>query len=374
MGVQRRKLSATSRHWVFKVGSAIVTNAGEYLAEEWLDSVVNQLANIIAKGYKPVVVSSGAIALGRIALGIDTATIQNSQVCAAVGQMSLTQAYQTRFTLYGLRSGQVLLTHDDLANRRRYLNARATMQHMLKLGVIPIVNENDSVATQEIGVGDNDSLAASICNLVAADCMVLLTDQQGVYDADPRGNPNATFIEEIQADDPLLQTLAVPSKGVLGKGGMATKIKAAKLAARSGTSTIIADGNANNVVEKCVAGEKIGTLIRATITPSNARRQWLASQLKPKGMLRLDGGAIHALRYNNASVLAVGVIECAGVFGRGDLVECVNPAGVPVARGLINYSQQEVAKIIGKKSSEISNMLGYSNEPELIDRTNFVMV
>jgi glutamate 5-kinase len=287
--------------------------------------------------------------------------------------MGLVQAYESRFQKYGLHTAQVLLTHEDLADRQRYLNARSTLNTLLDLGVIPIVNENDTVATEEIRLGDNDTLAALVANLVEADLLVLLTDQQGLMDGDPRINPGARLIPEALAGDAALEQMAAGSGGVLGRGGMLTKVRAAARAARSGTVTLIAAGNERNILRRLAADEKLGTRLMPVRGAVAARKQWLAGQLRVRGRLLLDAGAVKVLRGAGSSLLPVGVTRVEGEFVRGDLVVCLDPAGEEVARGLVNYSAADSRQIIGQPTGRIEELLGYISEPELIHRDNLVL-
>jgi glutamate 5-kinase len=295
------------------------------------------------------------------------------QAAAAVGQMGLVQAHESRFQKYGLHTAQVLLTHEDLSDRQRYLNARSTLQTLLGLGVIPIVNENDTVTTDEIRLGDNDTLAALVANLVGADLLVLLTDQDGLLDSDPRTNPAAKLIPEAQAGDVALETMAAGSAGVLGRGGMLTKVRAAARAARSGVLTLIASGNEKNILQRVAADEALGTRLYPACAPFAARKQWLAGQLQVRGRLLLDDGAVNKLRSSGSSLLPVGVTRVEGNFQRGDLVVCLSPSGKEIARGLVNYSASESEKIIGQPSSRIEALLGYVDEVELVHRDNLVI-
>jgi glutamate 5-kinase len=287
--------------------------------------------------------------------------------------MGLIQAYESRFQEHGLHTAQILLTHEDLADRERYLNARSTLRSLLQLGVIPVVNENDTVATDEIRFGDNDTLAALVANLVEADLLVILTDQEGMYEQDPRANPDAAFISEAQAGDPRLLGMASGTGGALGRGGMATKVQAAARAARSGTATLIAHGRGEDVLQVIAAGSEIGTLFHPPTSPMAARKRWLAGQLQARGKLVLDAGATRVLRESGRSLLPVGVTQVEGYFQRGELVICLAPDGGEVARGLVNYSAEEARRIIGKSSDRIESLLGYVDEPELIHRDNLVV-
>ncbi len=363
------------QRWIIKIGSALLTNGGQGLAVEAIDAWVEQIAALRQGGREVLLVSSGAVAEGLTRLGWTRRphALHKLQAAAAIGQMGLVQAYESRFQKYGLHTAQVLLTHEDLADRQRYLNARSTLNTLLDLGVIPIVNENDTVATEEIRLGDNDTLAALVANLVEADLLVLLTDQQGLLDADPRSNPDARLIPEALAGDIALEKMALGSGGALGRGGMLTKVRAAARAARSGTMTLIASGNEHNILQRLAADEKLGTRLMPASGAVAARKQWLAGQLRVRGRLTLDDGAVNVLRSAGSSLLPVGVTRVEGEFDRGDLVVCLDPAGEEVARGLVNYNAAESKQIIGQPSSRIEELLGYIDEMELIHRDNLVL-
>jgi glutamate 5-kinase len=329
-----------------------------------------------AQGRKVVLVSSGAIAEGMQRLGWTRRphAMHELQAAAAVGQMGLVQCYESCFRSHGLHTAQVLLTHADMADRQRYLNARSTLRTLLGLGVIPVINENDTVVTDEIKLGDNDTLGAMVANLVEADALVILTDQSGLFDADPRLSPDAKLIREAKAGDPSLEAMAGGTGSALAKGGMLTKVLAAKRAARSGAHTVIASGHEPDVLLRLAAGEPIGTLLGAQAVPLAARKQWLADHLTVAGRLRLDGGAVRALVRDGKSLLPIGVVEVSGEFQRGEVVGCADPEGREVARGLVNYSSEETRKIMRKPSGEIESILGYVDEPELIHRDNLVLL
>jgi len=363
------------QRWVVKIGSSLLTDDGQGLAVAAIDDWVEQMATLQQSGREILLVSSGAVAEGMTRLGWMQRphSLHELQAAAAVGQMGLVQAYESRFQKYGLHTAQVLLTHEDLADRRRYLNARSTLRTLLGLGVIPIVNENDTVTTEEIRFGDNDTLAALVANLTGADLLVLLTDQRGLLESDPRSNPDAGLIPEAQAGDASLETMAAGSGGSLGRGGMLTKVRAAARAARSGTLTLIASGNEKNVLQRIAAGEALGTRLHPVCEPFAARKQWLAGQLQVRGRLQLDKGAVNMLRSAGSSLLPVGVTRVEGDFKRGDLVMCLGPAGEEVGRGLVNYNVLETEKIIGQPSSRIEALLGYVDEVELVHRDNLVL-
>jgi glutamate 5-kinase len=299
--------------------------------------------------------------------------IHELQAAAAVGQMGLVQAYETAFQRFGLHTAQILLTHEDLADRRRYLNARSTLLTLLRLGVIPVINENDTVTTDEIRLGDNDTLGALVTNLIDADVLILLTDQSGLYSTDPRSDPGATMLRRARAGDPALEAIA-GGAGTLGRGGMLTKVLAAKRASRSGASTVIAGGREDRVLTRLAAGEMLGTEIAAEMMTLAARKQWLADHVRLAGRLTLDAGAVRALARGGKSLLPIGVSACAGQFERGELVGCFDADGHERARGLINYSAAETVRILGRPSSQIESILGYVDEPELIHRDNLVVL
>ncbi len=366
-----------SKRWVVKVGSSLVTNDGRGLNHEIIASWAEQIALLRQTGAQVVLVSSGAVAEGMKRLGWKSRPheLHQLQAAAAVGQMGLVQAYESYFQRFGIHTAQVLLTHEDLADRRRYLNARSTLRTLLDLGVVPVINENDTVAVDEIRFGDNDTLAALVGNLVEAELLVLLTDQVGMYESDPRQNPNAVFISERQAGDPELVRMASGGGvGSFGRGGMVTKVRAAERAARSGTATVIAPGREAGILQKIFAGENVGTLLTPGRQTLVARKQWLADHLQLRGRLMLDEGAVRVLRSAGKSLLAVGVVEVIGDFGRGEVVACIAPDGTEIARGLVNYSAAEGRKIKGQPSDRIESLLGYVAESELIHRDNLVLM
>ncbi len=371
-----REPTAAARRWVVKIGSALLTDEGKGLSRHSMADWVLQLARLRQEGREVVVVSSGAVAEGMVRLGWESRphALHELQAAAAVGQMGLVQMYESCFKRHGLHTAQVLLTHDDLADRQRYLNARSTLRTLLGLGVIPVVNENDTVVTDEIQFGDNDTLAALVANLVEADLLVILTDQEGVFDADPRLHPDARLIAEAEAGDPRLLEVAGSSGGNLGRGGMFTKVRAARLAARSGTSTVIASGRQKEGLLRIGRGEAVGTLLRASEGHMAARKRWLAGQLKVRGELALDEGAVRVLREGGKSLLPVGVTRVDGDFRRGELVSCRAPDGSEVARGLVNYGADEARRIRGLPSDRIEAVLGYVDEPELIHRDNLILI
>ena len=361
---------------VVKVGSSLVTNGGRGLDAQAIARWAAQIAQLRALGKRCVMVSSGAIAEGVQRLGWTRRphAIHELQAAAAVGQMGLAQCYETCFREHGLATAQVLLTHADLADRQRYLNARSTLRTLLELGVIPVINENDTVVTDEIKLGDNDTLGALVANLVEADALIILTDQAGLYDADPRRVPAAKLIEERAAGDPAIEAMAGGSGSALAKGGMLTKVLAARRAARSGAHTVIASGREEDVLLRIARGERLGTLLTASTLPIAAKKQWLADHLTVGGRLTLDDGAVKALASGGRSLLPVGVTDVAGEFERGSVVACADKAGREVARGLVNYSADEARRIMRKPSAEIEAILGYVDEPELIHRDNLVLI
>ncbi len=372
----RRHIPET-RRWVVKIGSALLTAEGQGLDHAALQGWVDQMADWLKQGNRELVlVSSGAVAEGMCRMGWRRRpeTLHELQAAAAIGQMGLVQAWESGFQRRGRHTAQVLLTHDDLSDRRRYLNARSTLRTLLDLGVVPVVNENDVVANEELRFGDNDTLAALVANLVEAELLVLLTDQPGLFDADPRRRPDARLVEHAAVDDPRLDAYAGDSGGRLGRGGMATKLRAARVAARSGTATVIASGREPEVLRRIAAGEAVGTLLVPAQEPHQARKRWLAGQLQVRGRLLLDEGAVKALREKGRSLLAAGVKAVEGRFSRGEVVACVGPDGREVARGLVNYSSEEAARLLGRSSREFESILGYMDEEELIHRDNLVLL
>ena len=366
----------STRRWVVKIGSALLTSDGQGLNRAVLAPWVDQMTELRRSGADLVLVSSGAVAEGMARMGWKRRpkTLHELQAAAAIGQMGLIRAYEDCFDKRGLRTAQVLLTRDDLIDRHRYLNARTTLRTLLSLGVIPVINENDTVATDELRFGDNDTLAALVANLIEADLLVLLTDQDGLFDRDPRFSAEASLIPQTRVDDPFLDAVAGGSASGLGLGGMVTKVRAARLAARSGTPTVIAPGRGPEVLTRLRAGESVGTLLSPVHEPEAARKQWLAGHLVASGRLTLDQGAVRALRTQGTSLLAVGVTAVSGGFARGEVVACLDPDGREVARGLVNYDAQEADRIKGKPSSRFEAILGYLNEAELIHRDNLVLV
>ncbi|MFW3615084.1 glutamate 5-kinase [Billgrantia antri] len=364
-----------ARRVVVKIGSALLTNDGRGLDEAAIGGWVDQIAALHRQGLEVVLVSSGAVAAGMVRLGWQArpSAVHELQAAAAVGQNGLTQCYEHHFARHGLLTAQVLLTHDDLSNRKRYLNARSALRTLVDLRVVPVINENDTVVTDEIRFGDNDTLGALVANLLEAEALVILTDQEGLFDADPRRNPAATLIQEGRADDPALAAVA-GGGGALGRGGMTTKVQAARLAARSGAVTVIASGRQPEVLTRLAAGESLGTLLRPEEAPMAARKRWLAGQLQVRGSLTLDAGAVKVLRSSGSSLLAVGVKALSGDFVRGDMVLCLDEQGERIAKGLANYGADEARRILGQPSHQIEAILGYMEAPELIHRDNLVVL
>ncbi|MGW8228913.1 MAG: glutamate 5-kinase [Gammaproteobacteria bacterium] len=371
---KRHKLTSAHR-WVIKIGSALLTDNGVGLNRDNIAKWVQEIAHLRQQGMEILLVSSGAVAEGMCRLGWQRRphALHAQQAAAAVGQMGLVQAWESSFSEYGLQTAQILLTHDDLSNRHRYLNARSTIRSLLQLGVVPVINENDTVVTDEIRFGDNDTLAALAANLVEADHLIILTDQQGLFDRDPRLHADARLIDEATADDVKLDTMASTAGGLLGRGGMATKLRAARLAARSGTCTVIASGREPEALLRIRGAENIGTLLTANQMPLAAHKQWLAGHLQLRGKLVLDEGAVKVLKTAGKSLLAVGVTGVEGRFGRGEVVACVDPLGQEIARGLVNYPADEIKRLLGQSSEHIEKILGYVAEPELIHRDNMVV-
>jgi len=361
---------------VVKVGSSLVTNNGNGLDQVAIAEWAAQIAALVQQGKQVILVSSGAVAEGMQRLGWKKrpVAVNELQAAAAVGQMGLVQMYERCFSQHQLHTAQVLLTHDDLADRKRYLNARTTLRTLLDLKVIPIINENDTVVTDEIKFGDNDTLGSLVANLIEADTLVILTDQQGLYSADPRKDPNAQFVQHATAGDLALEQMAGGAGSSVGTGGMLTKILAAKRAARSGAHTVIASGREHNVLVRLSAGEVIGTHLEATQMKIAARKQWLADHLRTTGKLVLDAGAVRVLVTEGKSLLPIGVTAVEGYFERGDVVACVDADGHEIARGLVNYSASETARVMRKPSQQIESILGYVDESELIHRDNLVLL
>lgn len=369
------ELMKNARRIVVKVGSSLVTDEGRGLDAQAVGMWCKQMAELAAQGREIVMVSSGAIAEGMKRLGWERRPkeLHELQAAAAVGQMGLAQIYETQLRDYGMGSAQVLLTHADLADRERYLNARSTLLTLLGLKVIPVINENDTVVNDEIKFGDNDTLGALVANLIEADALVILTDQQGLYSADPRKDPSAYFIHEAQAGAPELESMAGGAGSSLGRGGMITKVLAAKRAARSGASTVIAWGREPNVLVRLGAGESIGTSLLASTPKMAARKQWMADHLQLRGAVAIDDGAALKLQKEGKSLLPIGMVSVQGEFARGDVIAIHNAAGVEIGRGLANYASSEARLISRKPSSEFERLLGFTGEPEMIHRDNLVL-
>ena len=365
----------TAHRIVVKVGSSLVTNEGRGLDHAALLRWAQEIAEVSKMGKQIVLVSSGAIAEGVARLGWTQkpTSVHEKQAAAAVGQMGLCQAYESAFRAHGLKTAQVLLTHEDLADRTRYLNARSTLLTLLNLGVIPIINENDTVVTAEIKFGDNDTLGALVTHLIEGDALVILTDQTGLFTADPRKDPAAKLVEEAEAGDHALEEMAGGAGSSVGTGGMYTKIIAAKRAAGSGASTVIACGREPEVLTRLAKGERIGTQLTAQSSPLAAKKQWIADHLQLKGKVVLDAGAVRALRLQGSSLLPIGVQDVVGDFSRGDVVSCVDTKDTEIARGLANYSAIETRRIMRLPTGQIEATLGYIDESELIHRDNMVL-
>ncbi len=361
---------------VVKIGSSLLTNGGQGLNKSAIASWVEQMAELRLQGKDVVLVSSGSVAEGmsRLKLRVRPETLHELQAAASVGQMGLVRNFENNFQDHGLLTAQVLLTHDDLSDRKRYLNARSTLLTLLDFGVVPVINENDAVATDEIRFGDNDTLGALVANLIEADLLIILTDQTGLFDSDPGLDPEAKLISRAGVNDPVLDEVAGGSRSGLGRGGMYTKVRAARLAARSGAATVIVAGQLERVIAEVVAGADLGTFLVPDIAPMAARKRWLAGQLQSKGRLVLDDGAVKILKSAGKSLLAVGVKSVKGSFRRGDLVSCVDASGVEVARGLINYNSDEMLKIAGKSSLQFEALLGYADYDEVVHRDNMVLI
>ena len=365
-----------TKRWVIKIGSALLTRVGEGLDLERVKWLSSEIAKLREQGKDVVLVTSGSVAAGMEQLGWAQRphALHLLQSAASVGQMGLIQAYSAACKEHEIHTAQILLTHSDLSERGRYLNARSTLHSLLELGVLPVVNENDTIATEEIRFGDNDTLAAMTANLIEADVLVILTDQDGLFDCDPRHNSQAQLITASAASNSELDTMAEGSKGDLGQGGMTTKLLAARRAGGSGATTVILSGKKADNLQRLANGETVGTLLWADNEPMTAREQWLVGHLTPKGTITLDDEAVEAVHQGGKSVLADGVQEVHGQFVRGELVTCHDMAGNEIARGLVNYSMGEARKIQGKASREIESVLGYVDEPELIHRDNLVII
>lgn len=364
-----------SKRWVIKIGSALLTNNGQGLDWQAIQQWVDQIAALKKAGIEVVLVSSGSIAEGMTRLGWHNRPpeVYKLQAAAAVGQMGLVQAYETNFSRHNIVTAQVLLTREDHANRKRYLNSQATLRTLLALDVVPIINENDTVVTKEIRFGDNDTLGALVANLIEADALIILTDQQGLFTADPRKDSSATLIDVANAEDESLGRMAGEG-GALGQGGMITKVRAAKLASGSGAVTLIASGREPDILVRLHQGEKLGSLLVSENNPVTARKQWIAGHLQARGNLTLDKGAVIALCKRGKSLLPAGITAVNGDFSRGEMVTISDDKGQVFARGLVNYGIEDASKIIGKPSTEINNILGFTGEEELVHRDNMVLL
>ena len=364
-----------ARRIVVKVGSSLVTNEGRGLDAEAIGQWSEQLAALVKDGREVIMVSSGAIAEGMKRLGWHTRpkAIHELQAAAAVGQMGLVQMYETKLRENGIGSAQVLLTHADLADRERYLNARSTLLTLLQLGIVPVINENDTVVNDEIKFGDNDTLGALVANLVEADALIILTDQKGLYTADPRKDPDARFVHEAKAGDTALEAMAGGAGSSIGRGGMITKILAAKRAAGSGASTVIAWGREPQALIRLTQGEAIGTLLVAQTQKMQARKQWMADHLQLRGAVTVDAGAASMVQGGGKSLLPIGMTGVQGDFSRGDVIAVKDASGTEIARGLANYSSSEARLICRKVSSEFEKLLGYTGEAEMVHRTNLIL-
>ncbi len=364
----------TQKCWVIKLGSALVTNNGLGLDYTAIDFWARQMAMLVENGIEVALVSSGAIACGMQRLGKSTRPqfLNELQACAAVGQMSLAQTYEQAFGRYGLPCAQILLTHDDFSDRKRYLNVRAALTELLRLNVVPIINENDTISTDYIKLGDNDTLAALVVHALSAERLVILTDQDGLFSEDPRQNPKATLIAKATAGDASLEKMAGGAGSAISKGGMLSKILAAKRAANGGASTIIANGKTPQVLLKIANGESVGTFLESQSAPRAARKQWLADQLQIAGSLYLDAGAVTALK-SGKSLLPVGVKKIAGDFREGDVLALIAPDGAELGRALVNYDARHTQQILGQATSKIAEILGFITAPELVHRDNLVL-
>lgn len=374
--MSRDKYTKQAKRWVIKIGSALLTKDGKGLDYAAIEDWTKQIAQLRKKDIEIILVSSGSVAEGMSRMGWDKrpTELAKLQAAAAIGQTGLIEAYETQFKKHNIQAAQILLTHDDVSNRKRYLNARNTLRVLLDLKALPIINENDTVALEEMRLGDNDTLAALVANLVEADLLVILTDQEGLFDKDPRHNKDAKLISEESASNANLQKFVGKDATSLGMGGMATKLTAAQRAARSGCATIIASGREGQVLQRLSDGEKVGTLLIPDSTQLVARKQWIVGQVQSAGTLFLDAGATKALLTEGCSLLPIGVDSSEGQFNRGDIVDCKDPEGKIVARGLVNYSDTEVSRLYKVPSQEMAEILGYSGEVELIHRDNLVTI
>ncbi len=375
MSTSQRPRLTRGRRWVVKIGSALLTANGQGLDHAAMAGWVRQMVALQQAGIELVLVSSGAVAEGMVRMGLRARpdSVHALQACAAIGQMGLVQVYESHFREHGVQTAQILLTHDDLSDRQRYLNARSTLRTLIEWKVLPVINENDTVATDEIRFGDNDTLGALVANLIEADALIILTDQEGMFDRDPRHDPAAVLLPEVSAMDERLLAMA-GGGGLLGRGGMITKVRAARLAARSGCATVIASGRGEDILVRLRAGEELGTLLLPEQDRLVARKQWLAAHLQHAGRVVIDAGAVRALRQGGRSLLPVGVKAVEGSFSRGEIVACVDEAGAPVAVGLVNYNADEARRIAGQPSERIESLLGYVDDAELMHRDNLVVL
>ncbi len=372
----RDKYTKQAKRWIIKIGSALLTKDGRGLDYAAIEDWARQIAQLRQQGIEVILVSSGSVAEGMSRMGWKRrpTNLAELQAAAAIGQTGLIEAYEAQFKKHQIQAAQILLTHDDVSNRKRYLNARNTLRALLKLRALPIINENDTVALEEMRLGDNDTLAALVANLVEANLLVILTDQEGLFDKDPRHHKDAILISEESAANTELLKYVGDIATTLGSGGMATKLTAAQRAARSGCATVIASGREDGILQRLSQGEEIGTLLIPDSSQIAARKQWIIGQVQASGSLHLDHGASEAILTKGTSLLPVGVVGAEGQFNRGDVVDCKNPEGVLIARGLVNYSDAEVSKIYKTPSSQIAGILGYTGEVELIHRDNLVIV
>lgn len=375
MTTNNRHRLAQGRRWVVKIGSALLTANGQGLDQQAMAGWVAQMVALQQSGVELVLVSSGAVAEGMVRMGLKARpdAVHELQACAAIGQMGLVQAYESHFRDHGVRTAQILLTHDDLSDRQRYLNARNTLRTLIEWKVLPVINENDTVATDEIRFGDNDTLGALVANLVEADALIILTDQDGMFDRDPRNDPDAVLLPEVQAMDERLLAMA-GGGGALGRGGMVTKVRAARLAAKSGCATVIASGRGESILVRLRQAEAVGTLLLPEQDRLAARKQWLAAHLQHAGRVVIDAGAVKALRQGGRSLLPVGVKSVEGNFQRGEVVACVDEQGATVAVGIVNFSAGEASRIAGQPSDRIEALLGYVDDAELMHRDNLVVL
>ncbi|MCF6190723.1 MAG: glutamate 5-kinase [Cocleimonas sp.] len=374
--MSRAHYTKKAKRWVIKIGSALLTKDGKGLDYAAIEDWSEQIAQLRKQGIEIILVSSGSVAEGMSRMGWTKrpTELAELQAAAAIGQTGLIEAYENQFKKHGIQAAQILLTHDDISNRKRYLNARNTLRALLKFKALPIINENDTVALEEMRLGDNDTLAALAANLIEADLLVILTDQKGLFDKDPRHNGDAKLITEDSANNADLLKFVGEITTTLGSGGMGTKLTAAKRAAHSGCATVIASGRENKILQRLAQGEEIGTLLKPRKTQLTARKQWIAGQVQVTGTLFLDTGASNAIQQNGTSLLPVGIENSEGDFDRGDVVDCKNSEGETIARGVVNYSNKEVSQLYKTPSDKINNILGYTGEVEVIHRDNLFVL